>query len=146
MKQDAVEPIRKAGLRATKPRTLLLSYLRKLKRPQTVIEIAGGLKRSIDQVTVYRTIESFKKAGLVRELELGQGRPQYELADERNHHHHVVCTNCDKVQDFTGCDSDKLAGKALKQVKGFAEITGHSAEFFGLCNSCVRRTDTLKTR
>jgi Fe2+ or Zn2+ uptake regulation protein len=33
----------------------------------------------------------------------------------------------------------KLADKALSQTRGFAKITNHSLELYGLCNACVPR-------
>jgi len=130
--------IRDAGFRATKPRLLLLSHLYKSKSPQSIAEIAAALKTSVNQVTVYRIVDTFKKAGLVRELDLRQGRPRYELAD-LNHHHHVICVKCGRIEKFTGCESKRITQKALTQTKGFGQITSHSLEFFGLCNSCIKR-------
>jgi Fur family transcriptional regulator, ferric uptake regulator len=143
-KQSLADLIREAGFRATKPRLLLLEHLRVTKSPQSILEIAEALSDSIDQVTTYRIVEAFKKAGLVREIDLRQGRPLYEIMDSHDHHH-VVCVNCDRVEDFTGCESEKLANRALQQTKGFALINSHSLEFFGLCKSCVKQDGTLQT-
>jgi Fur family ferric uptake transcriptional regulator len=138
MKKDSLAGlIRSAGFRATKPRLLLLSYLQKTKRPQTILEIADALKKDIDQVTVYRIIDAFKNTGLVRELDLKQGRPLYEIADEHDHHH-VVCLGCNRVEDFEGCESEKLAKDALMQTPSFGKITTHSFEFFGFCKACIK--------
>ena len=145
MKKDTLaELIRSAGFRATKPRLLLISYLKKLKYPQTILEIAEGLQDSIDQVTVYRIVDAFKKTGLIREIDLRQGRPRYEISDADHDHHHVVCVSCNRIEDFTGCRYEELANKALKQTKGFAKITSHAMEFFGLCNACMKRGNSLQ--
>ena len=135
--RDLSEIIRSAGFRATKPRLALLAYLAKAKYPLNIQEVALGLKNKVDQVTVYRMIESFKSAGLVREVNLQGDRPKYELADAEDHHH-IVCTKCRKVEDFTGCDAECTAKKALKQSRSFAKITGHSFDLYGLCNTCAR--------
>ena len=126
-----------AGFRATKPRIALLSFLDNSTIPLLINEIVSGLKSAkVDQVTVYRMIEAFKTAGIVREVNLQGERPRYELADIEHDHHHIVCTNCRKVEDFVGCDTSKLEKKALQQSH-FAKVTGHSFDLYGLCNSCA---------
>jgi Fe2+ or Zn2+ uptake regulation protein len=141
MKKDTAEPIgeviRNAGFRATAPRIALLTYLRKSRTPLLIQEIAAGLKSTaVDQVTVYRMIEAFKKAGIVREVNLHGDRSRYELADTEHDHHHIVCVSCHKVEDFVGCDSRRMERKALQQSH-FSKVTGHSFDLYGLCNSCA---------
>jgi Fe2+ or Zn2+ uptake regulation protein len=137
--QELSETIRYAGFRATRPRIAVLSFLKKTKFPIDIQAIAKGIGREkVDQVTVYRILEAFKKAGIVVQVDFQHGRAYYELKDETHDHHHVVCTSCEKIEDFTGCDFDALAGKAMKQTKGFAKITDHSFELFGLCNACAK--------
>jgi len=140
-----VEAIRKAGLRATEQRKLVLAYLQQSKYPQSVKEIIDGVgKKNIDQVTAYRILEAFKKAELINSVDFRHGHTHYEIKDDQHDHHHLICIGCDKVEDFTGCDSDHLANKALKQTKGFAQVTSHSLELFGLCNTCVRQGRKLQ--
>jgi Fur family ferric uptake transcriptional regulator len=131
------DSIKAAHLRVTKPRLILLTYLQRAKRPQSILEIAAALKKDIDQVTVYRSIDALKKVGIVRELDLRQGHPLYEITDEQDHHH-IVCLGCDRMENFNGCDSARLAKNALKQTTAFGKITGHSFEFFGFCNVCIK--------
>ncbi len=90
----------------------------------------------MDQVTLYRTLETFVKADIARSLSLRKDCAHYELSDD--HHHHVVCTECGTVKDFEGCDIEKITRAALSQVKGFVTITKHSFELFGLCTRCAR--------
>jgi Fur family ferric uptake transcriptional regulator len=131
--------IRNAGFRATKPRLLVLSFLQKVEYPADIKEIIAGVgRKNVDQVTVYRILDAFKKAGVVVQVDFQHGRAYYELKDAKHDHHHIICTGCDKIEDFTGCDYDKLANKALGQTKGFARVTNHSLELFGLCNTCVK--------
>ena|SRR5882724_10492884 len=129
------EKIRAAGFRATKPRLQILSFLKNRHKPESIQDIAISFRRKIDPVTIYRVIDSFKKRGLVREVDLQLGRPLYEIAGDD--HHHITCTNCARVEDFTGCHADSLAKTALSQTKQFASIKSHSIELFGLCNKCT---------
>lgn len=135
--QNLAEIIRSAGFRATKPRLALLSFLEKEGTLLSIQEIVSGLKNKVDQVTVYRMIEAFKGAGIVREVNLQGDRPKYELADAQDHHH-IVCTNCRRVEDFDGCDAENLEKRALRQSRSFAKITGHSFDLYGLCNTCAK--------
>jgi len=136
--RNLTEIIRSAGFRATKPRLSLLSFLEKAKYPLSIQEVALGLRNNVDQVTVYRMIESFTVAGIVREVNLQGDRPKYELADVENDHHHIVCTKCRKVEDFIGCGIGRVEKSALQKSEKFATITGHSFDLYGLCNACVR--------
>jgi Fur family ferric uptake transcriptional regulator len=132
------DALKSVGFRATKPRLLLISYLNKNHSPLLISEIVSGLRsKRVDQVTVYRMIEAFTKAGILREVNLSGDRPRYELADLEHDHHHIVCTNCRKVEDFVGCDTERLEKKALQQSH-FSKITGHAFDLYGLCESCAK--------
>jgi Fe2+ or Zn2+ uptake regulation protein len=93
----------------------------------------------IDVVTVYRTIELFLKADIVREVNLKGENARYELTDLEHDHHHIVCTGCHRLEDFVGCDSLKVERQALRGSKNFATITGHSFDLYGLCNTCAKK-------
>ena len=131
------EILRKAGFRATKPRVALLTLFSTASTPLSILQSVTHLvPKKIDQVTIYRMIEAFKSAGIVREVNFQGERPRYELSDTEHDHHHIVCTNCHKIEDFIGCDITKLEKRALQQSH-FAKVTGHSFDLYGLCNSCT---------
>jgi Fe2+ or Zn2+ uptake regulation protein len=129
--------LRDNGFRSTEGRLALLAAMKKSDKPLSVETLAKQIGTRLDEVNVYRALESFAAAGIVRRVDLQHGHAHYELKDEHDHHH-IICTKCDRVEDFTGCDYDKLADKALRQTSGFAKITNHSFELFGLCNTCVK--------
>jgi Fur family ferric uptake transcriptional regulator len=129
--------IRKAGFRATKQRLALMSFLAKAHEPLLIQEIAEGLKGTMDQVTTYRVLAAFKRADLVREVNLRGELPKYELSDEHDHHH-IVCTDCGRIEDFTDETHEKVEHRVLAKSKSFKSITGHSFDLYGLCNVCAR--------
>lgn len=131
------ELLKEAGLRATQPRLRILELLKDSAYPLSVADITHLIGRPrIDQVTIYRTLETFVQAGLVQHLELHQGRSFFELAT-RDHHHHLVCRSCGRVEDVEGCDMSALEKKLAKRSKNFHAVTSHALEFFGECNSCA---------
>jgi Fur family ferric uptake transcriptional regulator len=133
---NGTDLVRRAGFRATKQRVALISFLAKTHRPLLVQEIADGLRGTMDGVTTYRMLAAFKRAGLVREVNLRGGHPRYELDDEQDHHH-IVCTDCGRIEDFTDEAHEKVGTRVLAKSKAFKKITGHSFDLYGLCKTCV---------
>jgi Fur family transcriptional regulator, ferric uptake regulator len=129
--------LRTHGLRATPGRIAILQVLEKATKPLTVAELHAKVgSKSVDQVTLYRTLETFVSLHLARRIDLHQGRAHsYELVGE--HHHHLICTQCGMVKDFEACDIDKVVDQALRQVQGFASVNDHAFELFGMCNRCA---------
>lgn len=141
---NLIEIIRKGGFKATPTRIEVLTYLQKNKYPVDLKQIVKGVgAEKINQVTVYRMMDAFKKAGIVSQVDLQQGRPYFEFKDDRHDHHHIVCTNCKKIEDFVGCEYRKIADKALKQVSSFQTVTNHAIELFGLCKDCFKKEKSI---
>ena len=138
MKREVIQArIRGTGFRATTQRVALIAHLSSLRAPQSVLDIAHALRETCDQVTVYRMIDAFAKAGIVREVNIHGERPLYELTDASDDHHHLVCTNCRKVEDFVGCDVDRIVRDALAHSRQFSSVTSHSFDLYGLCKACA---------
>lgn len=96
-----------------------------------------GKKKGLDLVTVYRTLASFEKAGIIKRVDVRKDAIYYEYNE--GHHHHIICTKCDKVAEFSNTGDEALIEKALKQVKGFSSISHHSFDLFGLCDTCAKK-------
>jgi Fur family ferric uptake transcriptional regulator len=136
--QHSIESMRQlkiGGLKITPARLLLLDILKHAKKPLSIKEIAKTLgKGGADLVTLYRNIESLKNLRLVRQINLKDRQAYFELATGK-HHHHIICTNCGKLSDIE-MPEIKLSKLFLKK-RGFAEISDHSMEYFGLCAKCA---------
>lgn len=50
--------------------------------------------------TVYRSVKLMTRMGILRELELAEGHKHYELNQSQEHHHHLVCVQCNKTVEF----------------------------------------------
>lgn len=80
--------------------------------------------------TVYRTLKRGVESGALASVELEAGSVRYEPA-RLDHHHHFVCSTCDRAFDLVGCVSH------LEQLvpDGF-RMTGHEVLLHGTCSGC----------
>jgi len=77
---DFINLIRKNNLKLTKTRLTLLNFLLSSKKPVSVLQIVKSL--NIDQVTAYRTINTFKEKGIVRQVSFEDKTAYFELEDK----------------------------------------------------------------
>jgi len=126
-----------ANLKCTAPRELVIALLYEKHLPLSAQDIFEQLKKknTIDLATVYRTLASFEKAGLVKRIDLRTDTVLYEL--NTLHHHHIVCTHCGRVEDFDLCEVDRLMKKVASQSSHFNVVSEHTLEFFGVCTACT---------
>ena len=119
----------------TPARSAITEFLAKSDSPVDVEQVIKYLRSknlNTNKVTVYRNIESMLNNGLVNRLEFGEGKYRYEL--QKDHHHHLICTNCGQIEDISG-DFFQGFDKDIKERKGFL-VKYHTLEFFGLCQNC----------
>jgi len=98
---------------------------------------------AIGLTTVYRTLEILVNMGVVFKFDFGDGRARYELMEgskRSTHHHHLICTECKRVVDYTDFIDDEIAllkktEKGLSNKYNFT-ITNHLIHFYGLCSKC----------
>ena len=103
--------------------------------PTAIYEKVHQHHPDIGLVTIYRTIEILAKLKLICELHAGGSCHSYTISAP-GHHHHLICSNCGKVVDFTGCELGKMQQSLVKET-GF-RIDGHLLEFIGLCQACQK--------
>jgi len=135
MQNNFSKEIKAKGLKITKARLAIFEILVKIKHPETVQNIYKKLK-NIDLVTLYRTIGSFEKNGLLRRVDLHKDSVYYEI--NTNHHHHIICKKCGVMEDFNICDINRLTKKITAKASQFKIINEHNFELFGVCNDCVK--------
>ena len=126
-----------SGFKVTPTRLVVLGLFSDNCKPINAEYIFEKLKRKdINLVTIYRTLASFEKAGILHRVDLHKDSVYYELAE--HHHHHIICTDCGMVESFEECGVKKLSNNVLKKSSKFKSISQHSLEFFGLCKSCAK--------
>ena len=118
-------------------RVLLSSILQRNHLPQTEFELRGHLAKKglkLNKTTVYRLIQKLTGENVIKPVDLGDGKKRFEL-NLHNHHHHLVCTNCNQIEDIFVHNDVKHVENKIAKLKRF-KIKSHSLEFFGVCKSC----------
>lgn len=87
----------------------------------------------IGLATVYRVLTQFEAAGLVKRHHFEGGNSVFEL-NRGDHHDHLVCVNCGKVEEFQDETIEELQNKIAK-LRNF-ELTDHSLCLYGICSDC----------
>ncbi len=132
--------LRKNGYRISKGRQLILSTLFDAQQPMAALDIYTILSQkniAINKVTVYRELQFFADIGFAHAVYLQDGIKRYEIAPEKGHKHHIVCTACNIVQDVDiACHELHRLEKDIC-VKNNFTVRGHSLEFYGLCAGCT---------
>ena len=132
--------LRQQGYKLTPQRRTVLSAIalsRKHLTPAAIYERVRQEHPGIGLVTVYRTLEILTKLGLICEVHAGGNCRSYLMRRPSEHHHHLICSDCGTVIDFTDCDLSELEQR-LSEESGF-KIKGHLLEFLGQCQNCRRR-------
>jgi Fur family transcriptional regulator, ferric uptake regulator len=134
---NILNQLHRDGERVTVARTGLIDVIARAKKPLSVPDILETLaKRGLDvnKTTLYRDLEFFVKQRMVIGIQLNERQKRYELAD-RDHHHHVVCTSCDRVEDVK-LERELAAEERKIELATKFKIERHALEFFGLCATC----------
>ncbi|HVZ12519.1 MAG TPA: Fur family transcriptional regulator [Patescibacteria group bacterium] len=137
MNKNSID-LKNKGFRVTKIRDSILSILNSTQKPLSVSEIITNLYKkdlSANKTTIYRELDFLKCQNIVIEIEFGDGKKRYELKT-KNHHHHIVCLSCGRVEDLDDFDFIFKTQEEKIQTNTKFTIEKHNIEFFGLCNTC----------
>lgn len=136
--QEILDVLKALGLRLTRSRIALGRLFSTSVTPLSVPEMLRQLSRQgirVNKTTVYREVERFARLGIVGSVRLDDRLLRYELS-HRAHHHHIVCTACERIEEVEFDEQSLLlAERCVGRLSGFSALR-HSLEFFGLCARC----------
>lgn len=126
------------NLKYTLQRELILKYLYKSKKHLTPELLYNEIKLDAPELnigiaTIYRTLTLLEDAGFVTSISLGKQGKKYELAN-KEHHDHMICTNCGKIIEFIDEEIEARQSKIAKQYQ--FQMLDHSMQIYGLCRQC----------
>jgi len=129
--------LRDSGHKLTNARLTVLMVLETSEGHMTsteVLEQVSEADPTIGRASVFRALDLFTRLSMIRPTYIDSSiTPTYVLLPG-GHHHHVICTNCNRVIEFEDCHLGKLASEL--EDKLHVHLTGHLLEFYGLCEDC----------
>ena len=137
-----IEELKSTGLKATIPRLKILEvFQRSSQRHMSAEDVFKVLlleNSDVGLATVYRVLTQFEQASILSRSQFEGGKSVYEL-NEGQHHDHLVCLDCGKVEEFYDPEIESRQ-QAVAQAKGFT-ITDHALSLYARCTktACPHR-------
>jgi Fur family transcriptional regulator, ferric uptake regulator len=137
-----IDELKNTGLKATLPRLKIMEIFQtSSQRHMTAEDVFRVLlleRTDIGLATVYRVLTQFEQAGILSRNHFESGKAMYEL-NEGQHHDHLVCLDCGKVEEFYDAEIEKRQNIVAK-TKGF-EIADHALSLYAHCtkDKCPHR-------
>ena len=126
--------LKSAGLKSTLPRLKVLSLFESGNdRHLSAEDVYKKLLASGDDVglaTVYRVLNQFEQAGLLVKHHFEGDKSVFEL-NQGEHHDHIVCLQCGRVEEFFDATIELRQKKAAAE-RGF-ELHDHSLYIYANC-------------
>ena len=139
----AIDQLRERGERVTKARSALIEVLADCEDHLSADDIAdrmdsdagGKGAATAHRATVYRTLDSLVRAGIVAHVHLPHGAATYHQIDTDRAHLHLLCRECGEIIDAA---PDLLDGvrRDLLRSAGFRLDPDHVA-LTGWCRRCA---------
>lgn len=130
--------LKSIGLKATFPRLKILDVFRKAEHrhmsADDVYRLLMTENVDIGLATVYRVLTQFEEAGILLRSQFDGGKSVFEL-NGGEHHDHLVCTNCGRVEEFHDAEIERRQ-QEIADRHGFT-LTEHALSLYGLCSICA---------
>lgn len=134
---DYAALMRERGFRVTPQRQLVLDAICEGDGHTTPDEIYQRVRARtphVNRATVYRNLDFLCEMRLVVAVQIG-GQMYYEIAGDAPHHH-LICHNCNRMEQISHATVKALFDKIEREQKFLVDMD-HLA-LFGLCQKCRR--------
>ena len=127
---------REAGLRLTHQRLEIYSELAETPDHPTAETIYQRIRKKIPTIsldTVYRTLATFARHGLINKVETVESQARFEVKIMR--HHHLICMKCNKITDFQWALLDDVS--LPMEINRWGRIESKNVTVYGICSECM---------
>ncbi len=114
--------LKQRGLKITPQRVAIFEAVFKLKNHPTAENIFDHIKQNHPNVsvgTVYKVLDSLVENQLLKKVKSEKDIMRYDAIIQK--HHHLYCSETDKIADFEDPELDKIIAQYFdkKKIKGF---------------------------
>lgn len=131
---NSIDELKSTGLKATLPRLKVLEIFQKGgQRHMSAEDVFRTLlleRSDVGLATVYRVLTQFEQAGILSRSNFEGGKAVFEL-NEGQHHDHLLCLDCGKVEEFFDAKIEERQNAVAKD-KGFV-IAEHALSLYAHC-------------
>jgi Fur family transcriptional regulator, ferric uptake regulator len=129
--------LKNVGLKITMPRLKILQILESANEhhlsAEDVYKALSDMGEDVSLATVYRVLTQFEASGLINRHDFADGYFVFELS-QNEHHDHLVCTKCGRIEEFLDEVIEKRQIQIAKQA-GY-KMTDHVLNIYGICPDC----------
>ena len=129
--------LRDTGYKLTNARLTVLNVLESHDGHMTstqVLDEVDKIDPEIGRASVFRALDLFTRLSIIRPTYIDSSTTPTYVMLPGGHHHHIICTNCNRVIEFEDCHLGQLEAELERQLN--VRLTGHLLEFYGLCDRC----------
>lgn len=134
----ALASLQAEGLRNGGARRSVIEHLGAQSCCRSAQEIFDGIRQYGGRVgiaSVYRALDQLVELRLVQRVELGDGVARFEPSHlDGEHHHHLVCDDCGKVEPFSDPGLEQALEHAAKRLD--YDMRAHEVVLHGRCGDC----------
>jgi len=135
---EAHSRLQESGQRLGAARAAVIEYLDEqqcCRGAQEIHEALAARGATVGLASVYRTVDGLVEQGLLQRVDLGDGIARYEpVRSGHEHHHHLVCDDCGKVEAFHDAPLER-AIEAIERQTGY-QVVSHDVVLRGACADC----------
>lgn len=136
----ALQRLTERGYATTEPRRQIVACFLQRQEAVTASDLYTRLRgqgETIGLVTIYRTLDllvACNLAHVIMPTDQAQQERHFLPCGLADHHHHLICTACGRMQEVTDCRIAELEAD-VAQSSGY-RIDRHALTLFGCCPGC----------
>lgn len=127
--------LKSKGLKVTPQRLAIFNVLYNTTSHPSAETIYNALQETnptMSLATVYKTLDCFKKNGLVQELNVGEDSFRYDVCADS--HPHLICVECHKVSDLKSDILQNIRTQVSAETN--FKLLSEQLYFYGTCPTC----------
>jgi Fur family ferric uptake transcriptional regulator len=135
--KDFGNHLKRQGLRFTAERRRLVETILSMNghfSPEDVLDRVKSKKVQVSRATVYRLLPVLVEADLIQQSLLSEGTSRFEVTWNKDHHDHLICSQCNRVIEFQH-NTIEILQREIANKYGFV-LDHHVMELVGRCREC----------